>query len=193
MGCLCLLLLPIIGPLLIASDPPRPADAIIVIGGDHKPERVRRAVELYQQGLAPVVIISSGTPVTEGSERLPEAEVMRRQAMALGLPTTALLIEDQSQSTFQNAYFTQRLALARDYHSILLVASAYHSRRARRIFRDVYGPTIAVWVEPAPPDPCGLCWWFQPDQAPVVAYETYNWLRFALNIRLPAEQPPAAR
>ena len=142
---------------------------------------------------APVVIISGGTLVAEGSERLPEAEVMRRQAVALGLSSAALRIEDQAQSTFQNANFTQRISRAHGFHSILLVASAYHSSRARLIFRDVYGPDIAVWVEPAPPDLCALCWWFQPDQAPVVANESYNWARYALNVRLPAEQPPAVR
>jgi uncharacterized SAM-binding protein YcdF (DUF218 family) len=66
------------GPFLVVHDVPQVSDAIVVIGGDHKPERVRRAVELYRQGYAPVVVISAGTIVLEGDEWMPEAKVMQR-------------------------------------------------------------------------------------------------------------------
>lgn len=181
----------IAGPLLVRADALRAADAIVVIGGDHKPDRVRRAVELYRQGYAPVVIISAGTQVAEGDEFLPEAEVMRRQAIALEMPESALLIEDQSQSTFQNAYYTAELLQARGYDSILLVTSTYHSRRAGHIFEEVFGSTLSISVQPSSADPCALCWWFHADQARVVLYEYYNWVRYWLGIRLPKEMPPA--
>ncbi|MDY0019434.1 MAG: YdcF family protein [Anaerolineae bacterium] len=180
----------IAGPLLVRADAPCQADAIVVIGGDHKPDRVRRAVELYQQGYAPVVIISAGTQVAEGEEILPEAEVMRRQAVAMGMPESALLIEDQSQSTFQNAYYTAELLRARGYDSILLVTSTYHSRRAGHIFGEVFEATVSISVQPSPADPCAICWWFHADQARVVLYEYYNWGRYWLGIRLPKEMPP---
>jgi uncharacterized SAM-binding protein YcdF (DUF218 family) len=168
------------------------ADAIVVIGGDHKPERIKRAVELYQAGYAPLVVISAGTEVMEGVERLAEAEVMRRQALTLGLPESVLLIEAQSQSTFQNAYCTKTLVLAHHFKSILLVTSVYHSQRAGRIFGDVYGQDISIRVQPAAQDACRLCWWFQPDQVGVVLYEYYNWGRYRFGIRLPAEKPPVS-
>jgi uncharacterized SAM-binding protein YcdF (DUF218 family) len=178
------------GPLLVASDAPQQADAIVVIGGDHKPERVSQAVELYQQGYAPTVIVSAGTRVLEGDERVPEAEVMRRQALALGLPAAALAIEDESLSTFQNAYYVRALCRERGYQSVLLVTSTYHSRRARRIFRDVFGSDISISTQPAPQKSCTVCWWFQPDQVGIVLYEYYNWGRYWLGIRLPSEAPP---
>lgn len=182
----------IAGPLLVRVDALHQADVIVVIGGDHKPDRVRRAVELYRQGYAPVVIISAGTQVAEGDELLPEAEVMRRQALALGMPESALLIEDQSQSTFQNAYYTAELLRARGYHAILLVTSTYHSRRAGYIFEEVFGSTVSISVQPSSADPCVICWWFHADQARVVLYEYYNWGRYWLGIRLPKEMPPTA-
>lgn len=107
------------------------------------------------------------------------------------MPESALLIEDQSQSTFQNAYYTQALSAEHGFHTLVLVTSAYHSRRAARIFREVFGPDTAIWVQAAPPIPCRVCWWFQPDQAGVVVYEYYNWARYWLGLRLPAEAPPA--
>lgn len=175
------------GVPLVREDKLAKADAIVVIGGDHKPERVQRAVELYQQGYAPVVIISAGTLVTEGRERLAEAEVMWQQAVALGLPDTAIILEAQSQSTFQNAYFTMTLLQEWGLNSVILVTSLFHSRRAGRIFQDVYGPAFTISVQPA--KACVLCWWFQPDQIDVVFYEYYNWARYWLNLRLPNEAP----
>lgn len=175
---------------LIRNDPPAHADAIVVIGGDHKPQRIQRAVELYQSGYAPVVILSAGTLVTEGSEQMAEVEVMRRQALALGLPPSVIVIEDQSQSTFQNAYYTKQIADQMGFKSVLLVTSAYQSRRAGRIFSDVFGLNISIQIQPAPLNICALCWWFQPDQTRVVFYEYYNWARYWLGIRLPAEGPP---
>lgn len=169
---------------LVDSDEIGYADAIVVIGGDHKPERVLRAVELYQQGFAPVVIISAGTLVKEGAEVLAEAEVMRRQAVALGLPETAIILENQSQSTFQNAYFTSAICQKRGYGSIILVTSTFHSRRAGHIFREVFGPTPVIHIQPAPVGACIPCWWFQPNQISVVFYEYYNWARYWLGIRL---------
>lgn len=171
------------GQLLVREDGLHPADAIVVIGGDHKPERVKRAVELYQQGHAPVVVISAGTLVQEGTEQLPEAEVMWRQAIAFGLPESALLIEDQSQSTYENASYTKTLAEVHGFKTILLVISAYQSRRALRIFKDAFGNSANIWVQAAPPNLCTLCWWFQPDQSWVVFYEYYNWAYYWLSPR----------
>jgi uncharacterized SAM-binding protein YcdF (DUF218 family) len=179
-------------PLLVAKDILHPADTIIVIGGDHKPERVKHAVDLYNQGYAPVVIISAGTKVLEGDELLPEAEVMHRQASASGLSDSVLIVEDESLSTFQNAYYTKSICEDHGFRSVLLVTSMYHSRRARRIFLDVFGSDISVSVQPAPQASCAFCWWFQPDQAKVVLYEYYSWGRYWIGIRSPREMPPAA-
>lgn len=165
------------GPLLVVQNVLQPADAIVVIGGDHKPERLQRAAELYRQGYAPLVILSAGTLVLEGHERLPEAQVMYRQARTLGLPEEALVLEQDSQSTYENAVYTKALCQARQIHSVLLVTSAYHSRRARRLFQRVYPPGIRVSAQPAPQGPCPLCWPLFADRAYVVAYEYWNWLQ----------------
>lgn len=111
------------GPTLVVQDTPRQADAIVVIGGDHKTERVRRAVELYERGYAPIVILSAGTVVLEGGEKVPEAKVMYKQALALGIPRDSILVEDQSTSTAENAAFAFRILQAHGYRSILLVTS----------------------------------------------------------------------
>jgi len=169
------------GPFLVVHDGAQVADVIVVIGGDHKQERVRRAVELYQQRHASLVIISAGTIVLEGDEWIPEAEVMRRQALALGLPEGDIILETESFSTFENARYSKLICQEYELDSIFLVTSAYHSRRARRIFQDVLGSEIAVSVQPAYSDSCLLFWWLHFDQAYVVLYEYWNWAGYWLS------------
>jgi uncharacterized SAM-binding protein YcdF (DUF218 family) len=169
------------GPLLVAEDELHSADAIVVIGGDHKPERMQRAAELYQHGYAPLIIISAGTTVLEGDQYLPEAEVMRWQIHALGVPDVVLMLEQASQSTQENAIDTREICRARGIHSILLVTSAYQSSRARLIFRSLFEPDIDVSVQPASQGVCPLCWPLMPDRANVVWYEYRNWIQLWLS------------
>jgi uncharacterized SAM-binding protein YcdF (DUF218 family) len=185
-----LLLVILAAPLLIVDDGLQQSDAIVVIGGDHKPERMERAAELYRQGYAPVVILSAGTEVMEGGERLAEAEVMRRQALATGLPESVLLLEDEPLSTFQNAYYTRSLCEEHGFRSIQLVTSPFQSSRARQIFGDVMGSVIQVSVQPARQALPALLWWLDPDQIPVVLYEYYSWARYRLGLRSWRERPP---
>ena len=169
------------GPFLVVRDELHTADAIVVIGGDHKPERIRQAVDLYRKGYAPLVIISAGIIVVEGDEHIPEAQVMYRQARELGLTDGVLILEQESKSTYENAVYTKAICQAGMIHSILLVTSAYHSRRARRLFQSVYSPDISVSVQPPPSSQCAICWPFYADQARVVAYEYWNWMQYWLN------------
>lgn len=169
------------GPWLIVRDPLVPAEAIVVIGGDHKPARIRRAADLYAQGYAPVVILSAGTIVHEGDQWIPEAAVMYYQALEAGVPAEAIVLELTSQSTVENATYSGQICRRLGIDSILLVTSAHHSRRARRIFLETLAPEVQVSVQPADPRGCAWCWWLYPDQVYVVAYEHYHWLGYYLS------------
>jgi uncharacterized SAM-binding protein YcdF (DUF218 family) len=169
---------------LIAQDPLASGDAIVVIGGDHKPDRIAHAVYLYEQGYAPVVILSAGTPVWEGDEQIAKAEVMRHQAVAAGLPPEAILMETESQTTRENAIFTRTLSEANGFDSLLLVTSTYHSRRARHFFLEAFpsDSSITFSAQPAPRPFCSLCWFLHPDYAHTVWYEYYNWLLLEIGL-----------
>jgi uncharacterized SAM-binding protein YcdF (DUF218 family) len=167
------------------EDPTRPADAIVVIGGDHKPERMARAVALHRAGWAPVVIISAGTIVDAPGGRVAEAEVMRRQARALGLPEAVIVVEDQSRSTVENARYTGEICRRRGIDSLLLVSSAHHSRRARRVFEDVLGGEVTVIAQPALQGSRRPGWWWRADRMAVVRYEYVGWLGYAGRRLLP--------
>jgi uncharacterized SAM-binding protein YcdF (DUF218 family) len=70
-----------------------------------------------------------------GSGPVPEAETMRRAALASGLSETALMIEGRSRNTLENARETARLLSARGLHSVLLVSDRAHLPRAAFLFR----------------------------------------------------------
>lgn len=167
---------------LVVRDPlPPRADAIVVIGGDHKPERMALAIDLYRQGIAPVVLISAGVEVFEGDALVREAEVMIRQATEMGLPRDAILVEDWSQSTVGNATETLGIARRLGWHSIVLVTSSYQSRRAGGLFHNDFDGEVAVSVQPAQQAGCPPCWVTSLDDLGVAFYEYRNllWLRLS--------------
>ncbi len=91
--------------------------------------RVERGVRLYHQGVAPVLLLSGG-----GSGPEPEAEIMRRIALATGVPQAALLTEPHSRDTLGNARETAALLATHGVRSIVLVSDRTHLPRAALLF-----------------------------------------------------------
>jgi uncharacterized SAM-binding protein YcdF (DUF218 family) len=117
---------------------PRPAQAIVVLGGDMTREGVlsasslRRALHgilLYRQGLAPHLVFLG--PRTSSGHSQSEA----RAALALecGIPPGAILTA-QGWTTRDEAEDVKALLAARGVRSILLVTGALHMGRARWLF-----------------------------------------------------------
>lgn len=184
-GCLTaglVVTLIILAPMaLVVHDPlPQRANAIVVIGGDHKPERMALAVDLYRSGTAPVVLISAGVEVLEGDALVREAEVMIRQATEMGLPRDAILVEDWSQSTVGNATETLGFARRLGWRSIILVTSSYQSRRAGGLFHSYFDGEVAVSVQPAQQAGCPPCWATSLDDLGVAFYEYRNLLWYLI-------------
>ncbi|MFN3408575.1 MAG: YdcF family protein [Limisphaerales bacterium] len=110
--------------LLTVANCPARADCIVVLGGANW-VRVPRAVELYQAGAAPFVLIT-------GHGDAADSVAMLRRA---GVPDTAILVEDRSTSTRENAAFSVPLLREHGCRSALVVTSWYHSRRGLACFR----------------------------------------------------------
>jgi uncharacterized SAM-binding protein YcdF (DUF218 family) len=102
--------------------------------GCRGPEALRRRLEigirLFERGAAPLLVLSGG-----GNGPLPEAEIMRRAAIAHGVSETALLIDSASRATVENARETARLLSARGLRSVMLVSDRVHLPRAALLFR----------------------------------------------------------
>jgi len=134
----------------------RRADAIVVLGGGsyawlQRPEvqiddlehsRVAAGARAWLAGRAPVVMLSSGSNAGKGRS---EADIMAAAIERLGVPDSALILEDRSRDTHDNALFSAKLAERQDIHRVLLVTSSLHMPRATYWYRQ-YG----LDVIPAP-------------------------------------------
>ena len=76
------------------------------------------------------IAIWSGPAHSAGSE----AEAMRQFMWDLGVPDQALVLENRSRNTSQNAEYSAEILAGQGIHRILLVTSAYHMPRAKGLF-----------------------------------------------------------
>lgn len=136
-------------------------DAIVVLGGgiggtrpgwrarpdlSSAADRVWFGAALYHAGRAPVLILSGGSSDVSDSAQ-PEAEAMATFIEDLGVPASALLREETSRNTWENALYTRQLMREHRIEKVLLVTSALHMPRALAIFRQ-----LDVDAIPAPTD-----------------------------------------
>ena len=114
--------------------------AIVALAGDagkagqvtgETEARIARAVELYDAGAAPVLVVTGGSGGTDPTV----AAAMRDFAIEAGVPEEAILVEDRSHSTLQNAMFTADLAELDKSEPIIIVTHRYHLPRANASFR----------------------------------------------------------
>lgn len=108
------------------------SDAIVAVSGGETSSRTEEAIRLYQEGWAPMLIFS-GAALDPNS--LSNAEAMRRQALAAGVPGRNIIIEEASANTFQNAQGVAEIVRKSGYTKIILVTSPYHQRRAYMSFK----------------------------------------------------------
>ncbi len=115
-------------------------DAIVVLGCRVLPSgrpsyalarRARHAARLYHAGHAPFVITTGGV----GDFGPAEADVAAAVLLEEGVPERAILREDASTSTDENAAFARDRFGGR---SVLVVSDSFHTLRARRVFARRY-------------------------------------------------------
>ena len=117
-----------------------PADAVLVLCS-HDERVAERSVELYQSGLAPLVIFSGGSGViTSRLWQEPEAERFARIAIAKGIPKESVLLETRSTNTGENILLTKQMLnkLGLDLQKFLLVQKPYMERRSYATFRKLW-------------------------------------------------------
>jgi uncharacterized SAM-binding protein YcdF (DUF218 family) len=119
-----------------------PADAIVILGGGVRrngtpsPAQHRRTQHgalLYEQGLAPYIICTG----TYDSPRhiKSEAAVCVDLLLEYGVPADAILFEDKSASTEENAIETHKIMREKNLKTAILVSDNFHMLRAELLFR----------------------------------------------------------
>ncbi|HLZ48012.1 MAG TPA: YdcF family protein [Candidatus Limnocylindria bacterium] len=138
-----------IGHVLDVEDPLRPADVIVALSGDTG-ARTETAVDLWRRAYAPLIIFSGAS---EDPNSAPSGELMKRQALALGVPEAAILVEPSSSTTQENAHEVANLMKARGLKAAILVTSPYHQRRAANLFAEEFGPAKLTFTNYPARDP----------------------------------------
>ena len=122
--------------LCVDSGPVR-GDVIVVLGGGMH-ERPVRAAQLFQQGVAPRVLVSGAG----------DDAINRQILLQHGVPAGAIEVEGQSMTTQENAVFTIKRLRSENVRTVVLVTTWYHARRALRTFEH-YAPDIKFYVRPS--------------------------------------------
>ena len=125
----------LIGHELAVSDPLGKTDVIVAVSGDEGP-RTETAVRLWKDGYAPLLLFS-GASLDPNS--VSSAEIMKREAVHLGVPEDRILVEPAATTTDENARLVAQLMTSRGLHTAILVTSPYHQRRAAILFEREFG------------------------------------------------------
>ena len=118
------------------------AQALVLLGGGVSPpsgkatdinlgaaaDRVWYAARLFHAGKAPLLLLSGGSDPQRHA--FSEARAMAVFLQDLGVPAPALVLEEDSRNTLENAAFSAKLLNERGIRHVLLVTSALHMPRA---------------------------------------------------------------
>ncbi len=122
-------------------DQARSADAIVVLGAaqfNGVPSQVFRArldtaYELYQQGYAPLVVVTGGRLA---GDQYTEAESGRNYLVDRGIPSDVILMENISHNTAASFEGVERLLQPRGVQSLLIVSDGFHLYRSKMLAHD---------------------------------------------------------
>jgi len=169
----CLLIWPFVAwlgaSLLITEAPLAKADAIVVLGGSaNYKERAHEAARLLLEGRSQRILI------TNDDRRGPWSSVDQRnlfyyeravqELKDAGVPAEKIEVLPQPVAgTHEEAELVRQFAGDRGFKSVLIVTSAYHSRRAlwtfSRVFRSSGIQFGLARVDPGAESPLPITWW----------------------------------
>ena len=137
--------------IVVLSGGRHPAPGSARISEWHDPDRFLAGIDLYRAGKAPRLLFTGGSsPFRPGQK--PEGDRYLAEAERMGLPAAALASTPPVVNTAEEAVAIRRLMESSGQNAassprILLVTSAFHMQRARRLFE-----RQGLVVEPFPVD-----------------------------------------
>ena len=174
---------PFLAERLIVEKTLEKADTIFVLSGSSVyVERAQKAAELYKKGISDKILLTddggrSGWSTVE-KRNPPFVELAKNELTRQGVPAENIeVLDGKIGGTIDEAKILQKAAGDRNLNSVLLVTSAYHSRRALRTFEKVFaenGLQTKIGIAPSPAGhqtPSPFIWWLSPFGWQVVAGE----------------------
>lgn len=116
------------------------SDLIVVLGTKVSPEgipsaglavRLNKAIEIYQQGYAPKILVSGGT----GKEGYDESLAMANFLIARGIPQEAVIQDGQGVNTRATAQNVYQYMQQQQLNSVIIVSQYYHIARTKLAFK----------------------------------------------------------
>src|SRR5881275_2679886 len=129
-------------------DEAQPSDVILVLGAAEyrgRPSPVLRArldhaLELYLRRLAPRIMTTGGAG---GDPVFTEGGVGRSYLISHGVPSEAIIVENESESTVESLAMAGEIMRRMGLHSLIVVSDGYHIYRVKRMLQfrglKVYG------------------------------------------------------
>lgn len=133
------------------------ASAIVAISGGDTLARAREAVKLYKAGWSTKLIFSGAASDKTGPSN---ARAMKTDAVKLGVPASAILLDEESDTTTENAINVTKIARANALTRLIVVTSGYHERRASLEFTKAAGTGIQIVSHPVESDNQWSNWWW---------------------------------
>ena len=165
--------LPFAGRFLDHDDALEKADIVFVLAGE-RVERWLEAVDLYNEGWAPRIVLSPG-PVLPIETQLRargvvyprEGDLARSAVIAAGVPAEAVSVLDHAvDNTAHEAAELRRSIPVEERRRLIVVTSRYHTRRAgfafHRAFRGTPTRVIVRGSRYSPAHPA--LWWRHRDE-----------------------------
>ena len=133
------------------------ADAIIAVSGGNTTARAQSAIDLYKAGWAPRIIFSGAAADPDSPSN---AAIMKQLAIKSHVPESAILIEEESDTTKENAHNTKHLLDQYDIKTAIITTSPYHERRTLWEFERA-APSVTFRAKPAADTTWDL-WYLKP-------------------------------
>ena len=164
------------GVWVAKSDRPRKVDVIICLNGS---ERIKKAAELYHQGLAPKVILTAGKD--------------KRDLIQLGIPEKNITLAEWPTTTYQEALAVASMERFYQIRSAIVVSDPYHLKRVRWTFEHVFRDSQVKLVFVSSDLPWdGQGWWREKQSRIQVALEIskMGYYRLVHGLMGLADDPP---
>jgi len=158
------------------TDEVRPADVIVVLGaaeyrGRPSPvlqARLNHALFLYLQKMAPRILTTGGAG---GDRSFTEGAVGRAYLSQHGVPSEAILVEDEGSSTVESTAAAAEIMQRMNLKSCIVVSDGYHIYRVKKML-EARGVEVYGSPRPATPRADWRQQWLYVRQA--IAYELWR-------------------
>ena len=146
---------------IFISDKPEKSDVIFLPGGSH-PEQPEYAAQLYHKGFAKLLIPSGGVSVKRdkwpgvrsksniyNGDYRSDCEFFTDVFVKNGVPATAIIGEDKSGHTRDNAFLSRKVVDEKEIEikTALIVCKAFHARRCLMLYQMAF-PNTEIKVCP---------------------------------------------